>query len=65
MRSKMENLETKMRCQLSKVAADLGLQECKTIKLESNSQFGYFLRVTLKVITSVLLKKVSYQFLHF
>ncbi|XKL61911.1 hypothetical protein PGB90_001744 [Kerria lacca] len=48
MRAKMENLESKMRSQLSKVASALNLQENKTIKLESNSQFGHFLRISLK-----------------
>lgn len=50
MRTKMENLESKMRSQLSKVASALNLQENKTIKLESNSQFGHFLRISLKVV---------------
>lgn len=45
----MEELEAKMQTQLSKVASALGLQENKTIKLESNSQFGFFFRVNLKV----------------
>ena len=51
MRSKMEAIESKMRSQLSKTAAALGLQENKTVKLESNSQYGYFFRVNLKVKT--------------
>jgi hypothetical protein len=49
MRSQMEAIESKMRNQLSKTASALALQENKTIKLESNSQHGYFFRVNLKV----------------
>ena len=30
-------------------ASDLGLEAHKTVKLESNTQLGYFLRVTKKV----------------
>lgn len=63
MRTKMEALEQKMRNQMSKVAADLGLQENKTIKFESNSQFGHFLRVNLKVsVDPVRVKITSYLF---
>lgn len=49
MRKKMCNIESKMKSQLSKVAAALGLQENKAIKLETTPQFGHFFRVTLKV----------------
>lgn len=45
----MEELEAKMHTQLTKVASTLSLQENKTIKMESNSQFGFFFRVNLKV----------------
>lgn len=48
MRKKMCNIESKMKSQLSKVAAALGLQENKAIKLETTPQFGHFFRVTLK-----------------
>lgn len=45
----MDNLESKMKKQLTLVAAELGLPENKSVKLESNGQFGFFFRVNLKV----------------
>ena len=54
MRSQMEEIESKMRKQLSKTASELDFQENKTIKLESNPQFGFFFRVNLKVWWFVL-----------
>ncbi|RZF46275.1 hypothetical protein LSTR_LSTR015192 [Laodelphax striatellus] len=48
MREKMNELEDKIKSQLNKAARDLSLEPHKTIKLESNSQYGYFFRVSLK-----------------
>lgn len=45
----MNGLEEEIEGQLRKAAKDLCLEAGKTIKLESNSQFGYFFRITLKV----------------
>ena len=46
----MEAVERKMAVQVNVAARDLGLEPHKTIKLESNSQLGHYLRVTRKVI---------------
>ncbi|CAL4080919.1 unnamed protein product, partial [Meganyctiphanes norvegica] len=48
LRRQMNELESDIEKQLRKSANDLGLEAGKTIKLESNAQLGYFLRVTLK-----------------
>lgn len=48
LREKMNSLEEDIKKQLTKAANDLSLIASKTIKLESNAQFGYFFRVTLK-----------------
>ena len=53
LREKMDSLEEDIKKQLSKAANDLSLIANKTIKLESNAQFGYFFRVTLKVMTTI------------
>jgi hypothetical protein len=45
----MDSLEERIKKQLMCAASDLCLEPNKTIKLESNAQMGYFLRVTLKV----------------
>lgn len=49
LREMMDSLEERIKKQLTRAASDLGLEPNKTIKLESNAQMGYFLRVTLKV----------------
>ncbi|XP_014279145.1 DNA mismatch repair protein Msh2 [Halyomorpha halys] len=48
LREKMEVLEKKMKKELSSVADDLSLEAGKSVKIDSNSQYGYFFRVTLK-----------------
>ena len=45
----MDGLEGRMQAVFRQAATDLGLEPHKTIKLESNSQLGHFLRVTKKV----------------
>jgi len=45
----MDHLEEEIKGLLKKAANDLDLEAGKTIKLESNSQLGYYFRVTLKV----------------
>lgn len=44
----MDEIEETIQQQLNKAANDLCLEAGKTIKLESNQQFGYYFRVTLK-----------------
>ncbi|KAK4320785.1 hypothetical protein Pmani_008361 [Petrolisthes manimaculis] len=48
LRTTMNGLEEEIEGQLRKAAKDLCLEAAKTIKLESNSQLGYFFRITLK-----------------
>uniref|UniRef100_A0A1B6KJA7 DNA mismatch repair protein MSH2 n=1 Tax=Graphocephala atropunctata TaxID=36148 RepID=A0A1B6KJA7_9HEMI len=48
LRYKMDSYEEDIKKTLNKAARDLSLEAGKTIKLESNSQYGYFFRVTLK-----------------
>ncbi|XP_071486616.1 DNA mismatch repair protein Msh2-like [Diadema antillarum] len=48
LRTRMDELENDIKAQLSRAACDLGLETHKTIKLESNTQLGYFFRVTRK-----------------
>lgn len=50
LRDSLDELEDRINRLAEKVASDLGLPE-KSVKLESNSQSGYFFRVTRKVIT--------------
>ncbi|XP_076317176.1 DNA mismatch repair protein Msh2-like isoform X2 [Tachypleus tridentatus] len=44
----MNELEEEIQKTLSKAAKDLGLEADKTLKLESNTQLGYYFRVTRK-----------------
>ncbi|KAK3090565.1 hypothetical protein FSP39_012731 [Pinctada imbricata] len=48
LRDKITELEEDIKAQLNKVARDLGIDANKVLKLESNTQLGYFFRVTLK-----------------
>lgn len=48
LREKLDEVESDIKAQLNKVARDLGVEPNKTLKLESNSQLGYFFRVTRK-----------------
>lgn len=44
----MDETEEIIQRQLGKAADDLGLEAGKAIKLESNQQYGYYFRITLK-----------------
>lgn len=44
----MDETEERIQRQLSKAANDLCLEAGKVLKLESNQQFGYYFRITLK-----------------
>lgn len=48
LKNTMNEMETKIQSQLTKVASDLSIEAGKSLKLESNQQFGYYFRVTLK-----------------
>ncbi|XP_071439424.1 DNA mismatch repair protein Msh2 [Hetaerina americana] len=48
LRSRMDDLMSDMKDMIGRTARDLNLEPNKGLKLESNSQFGYFFRVTLK-----------------
>ncbi|XP_076178005.1 DNA mismatch repair protein Msh2-like isoform X3 [Ptiloglossa arizonensis] len=48
LKSIMNEVEEKLQVQLGKVADELSIEAGKTLKLESNQQFGYYFRVTLK-----------------
>lgn len=45
----MDELLESMSDETYAVARRLGLEANKSLKLESNTQFGYFFRITLKV----------------
>ena len=49
LRDRMNDLESSIQGQLNKAAKDLGLEANKVLKLENNSQLGYFFRLTRKV----------------
>lgn len=46
MRNQMNEYETKMKANLTKTSGALGI----SVKLDSNSQYGFFFKVALKVI---------------
>lgn len=46
MRNQMNEYETKMKSNLTKTSGSLGI----SVKLDSNSQYGFFFKVALKVI---------------
>ncbi|XP_077594780.1 DNA mismatch repair protein Msh2 [Stigmatopora nigra] len=48
LRDNMDNLEKSMQAILNAAARELGLDAGKTVKLESNSMLGFYLRVTCK-----------------
>ena len=45
----MDELLHKMSAEMNKAARELGLEATKTIKLESSTQLGHYLRITRKV----------------
>ncbi|RMX48837.1 hypothetical protein pdam_00001568 [Pocillopora damicornis] len=47
-REKMDEILEQIPVELNKAARDLGLEAGKSIKLETNNQFGYFFRITKK-----------------
>lgn len=49
MRNQMDEYETKMKSNLTKTSGALGI----SVKLDSNSQYGFFFKVSLKVITKL------------
>ncbi|XP_046629416.1 DNA mismatch repair protein Msh2 isoform X1 [Neodiprion virginianus] len=54
---KMNDLEEEIQGLINKVATDLSLEAGKVLKLESNQQFGYYFRITLKEEKSIRNKK--------
>lgn len=59
LRNAMDDIEAEMAEETYKVARELGLEANKSIKLESNTQFGYFFRITLKVKNNSLVSYYS------
>lgn len=51
MRNQMNEFENKIKSNLTKTSGALGI----SVKLDSNSQYGFFFKVSLKVIILVLL----------
>ncbi|KAL9969079.1 hypothetical protein ACROYT_G021244 [Oculina patagonica] len=47
-REKMDEILEQIPVELNKAARDLGLEAGKSIKLETNNQYGYFFRITKK-----------------
>ncbi|XP_012276935.1 DNA mismatch repair protein Msh2 [Orussus abietinus] len=62
LKQNMDELEEKLEGQLGKAAKDLSLEAGKVLKLESNQQFGYYLRITLKE-EKILRNKKQYTIL--
>ncbi|XP_020288290.1 DNA mismatch repair protein Msh2 [Pseudomyrmex gracilis] len=62
LKDSMDEMEEIIQKQLGKVADDLCLEAGKVIKLESNQQFGYYFRITLKE-EKVLRNKKHYTIL--
>nr|XP_050846789.1 DNA mismatch repair protein Msh2 isoform X1 [Vespula vulgaris] len=62
LKEEMDEMEEKVQSQLSKVADDLGLESGKSLKLETNQQFGYYFRITLKE-EKILRNKKNYVIL--
>ncbi|XP_064489265.1 DNA mismatch repair protein Msh2-like [Ornithodoros turicata] len=48
LRRELDSVEKKLNGQLKRVARDLGLEEHKTVKLESSKDLGYYYRITRK-----------------
>ena len=53
LREQLDDVDEKIRAQEAKTAAELDVERGKVLKLEHNSQFGYYFRVTLKEEKSV------------
>ena len=53
LREQLDDVDEKIRAQEAKTAAELDVERGKVLKLEHNSQYGYYFRVTLKEEKSV------------
>jgi len=53
LREQLDLLDVKIKAQESKAATELDIEKGKVLKLEHNSQYGYYFRVTLKEEKSV------------
>ena len=53
LKAEMDKKEEKMQSLLHKAAEDLGFEAGKSIKLETNPQYGYHYRITLKEEKSI------------